>query len=99
VGNASRNKTNDTNCIFVESVGFYTQEMDQGNLTFGSALFGGRIGSRILTENIWRKMLKQTIFDISQERDNLFASVTTFLTEGDKPKRGIFDTQLLSIKG
>jgi len=30
---------NYTNCIFVENVGFYTQETDQGNLTFGSALF------------------------------------------------------------
>jgi len=49
-------------------VGFYTQEADQGNLTFGSALFGGGIRPRTLTRNIWREMLKQTIFDISPEK-------------------------------
>jgi len=66
-------------------VGFYTQETDQDNLTFGSTLFGGWIRSRTLISDNWMEML----------RDNLFADVTTFLTE----KRGIFDTQLLSING
>jgi len=37
-------------------------------LTFGSALFGGRTRSRTLIGDIWREMLKQTIFGISQEK-------------------------------
>jgi len=80
----------------VESVGFYTQETDQDDLTF----FSGWIGSRKLAENIWREMLinKQYLI-VPKKRDNLFAGVTTFLPERDEPKRGVFDTRLLSIKG
>jgi len=55
-------------CIFAESVGFYTQETYQDNLTFGSALFGGWSRSRTLIRDNWREILKQTIFDISQEK-------------------------------
>jgi len=43
-------------------VGFYTQETDHGNLTFGSALFGIQIRSRTLAGNIWREMFKETIW-------------------------------------
>jgi len=50
--------------MFAESVGFYTQETDQDNLAFGSALFGGWTRSRTLICD----MLKQTIFDISLEK-------------------------------
>jgi len=51
-----------------------------------------------LTENIRREVLNQYWLIIPKKRDNLFAGVPTFLTEMVKPKRGIFDNRLPSIK-
>jgi len=91
----------DTNCIFAESVGFYTLETDQDNVTFGSALFGGWTRSRTLIGVIWREMLKQTIFDISQSKRQPVCRCHNIPDRKGKNQRGayVFETRLLSIKG
>jgi len=45
------------------------------------------------------KCLNKQYFVFPKKRDNLFAGATTFLTEKGRIKEGVFDTQLLSIKG
>jgi len=69
-------------------VGLYTQETDQDNLTFGSALFGGRPGQGPCSGIIEGKCSNKQYLIFPMKRDNLFACVTIFLTGKGKNQIG-----------
>jgi len=82
----------------VENAGFYTQKADQDKLASINIILAVGSSQRYLTGNIWRDVLNQYWLTNPKKRDNLFAGVSAFLTEMVKPKRGVSDNRLPSIK-
>jgi len=100
VGNASRNETNEILTIYLwKMLGFIPRRWIRINWHSDQHNFGSWVGSKIFDRNIIRReVLNQYWLTIPKKRDNVFAGVPAFLTEMVKPKRGVFDSRLQSIK-